>query len=297
MSRLSEQNKAIAFMILSTASFSLMNVFIRDLSADMHTTVIVFFRNFFCIFLLLPFLLQEGLASLRTQHLRSHMLRSAVGIIGMQTWFYCVAILPLNQATALSYTSPLFTTLFAALYLHEKLTRARLLALAIGFIGAMVILRPSPEHFDHRALYVLFATSMWGIAGIMVKTLTKTEPPLRIVFYMSCFMSLLALPPALYHWQWPGTGQLGSLLAIAVASLGAQLCLAHAFKRAEVASLMPYDFGRLIFTSLFAFIAFSELPDPISWIGAIIIVGSAAYLTRRESKRAAKQVPPPVSEG
>lgn len=290
------QLQAIAFMILSTASFSLMNVFIRDLSNEMHTTVIVFFRNFICILLLLPFMLHAGRTMFQTAHLKSHLWRSAIGICGMQSWFYCISVLPLNQATALSYTSPLFTTLFAAFYLKEHLTRARVLALIIGFAGAMVILRPDPAHFDSRALVVLFATSMWAIAGIMVKTLTRTEPPLRIVFYMSIFMSLLALGPAMLHWQWPDVRQSGILFILAVCSLGAQLALAHAFKRAEVASLMPYDFGRLIFTGLFAYIAFSEMPDPISWLGAAIIIGSAAYLTRRESKRATKQVPPPVNE-
>jgi len=291
------QLQAIAFMILSTASFSLMNVFIRELSAEMHTTIIVFFRNFLCIFLLLPFMLRGGIDTFRTKRLRSHVWRALIGIGGMQTWFYCISTLPLNQATALSYTSPLFTTLFAAFYLHEKLTRARIMALVIGFVGAMVILRPDPHHFDERALFVFLATSLWAVAGITVKTLTKTEPPLRIVFYMSVFMSLLALPPASLHWAWPTPHQYLLLLLIALTSLGAQLCLAHAFKRAEVASLTPYDFGRLIFTSIFAWIAFRETPDPVSWIGAAIIVGSAAYLTRRESRRAAREVPPTVTEG
>ena len=281
---LSSHTKAAAFMILSTAAFSLMNVFIRILADEMHTTVIVFLRNFICIFLLLPFVLRGGRAMWQTERLRPHIWRSGVGIIGMQTWFYCVSVLPLNQATALSYTAPLFTTIFAAMYLGEKLTRPRLLALAIGFVGAMIILHPDPAHFDERALVVLFATAMWGIAGIMVKTLTKTEPPLRIVFYMSIFMSLFALPPAVWHWQTPTLAQAGLLLAIALSSLVAQLALTHAFKRAEVASLMPYDFGRLIFTSIFAWIAFSEPSEITSWLGAAIIIASAAYITRRENR-------------
>ncbi len=300
----SPQMKAILFMIASTASFSLMNAFIRLISDDIDTTVIVFWRNFLCIFLLLPFMLRlapaEGKKSgFATTRMRGHIARASIGIIGMETWFHSVSILPLNQATALSYTAPLFTTLFAAVYLREKITKPRLVALVIGFLGAMVILRPNPEHFDVRALWVLFATSMWAVAGMLVKSLTRTEPPVRIVFYMSLFMSMLALPLALFHWQWPSLYMWGVMLLIAGASLGAQLFLTRAYSLAEVSSLMPYDFGRLIFTALYAYILFGETSDATSWLGAAIIIGSAVIITRREARKKATITAknPPQSEG
>lgn len=305
MRKLSPQHKAILFMIASTASFSLMNSFIRLISDDIDTTVIVFWRNFTCIFLLLPFMLHMGkkngstLSAFRTGRIDSHMARAAIGIIGMETWFHSVSILPLNQATALSYTAPLFTTVFAAVYLRERITKPRLIALGIGFLGAMIILRPDPEHFDIRALWVLFATSMWAVAGMLVKSLTRTEPALRIVFYMSVFMSMLAFPLALYHWQWPTLYMCGVMLLIAIASLGAQLFLTRAYSLAEVSSLMPYDFGRLIFTAIYAYILFNESSDLTSWIGASIIIGSAIIITRRENRLKATEAAknPPQSEG
>lgn len=273
--------RAIGFMIASTACFSLMNVFIREVSMQMHTTQIVFLRNFLCIFLLFPFMIYANIG-FKTEHLRAHFWRATVGIIGMETWFYSISILPLNQATALSYTAPLFTTLFAIFYLKERGSIARWLALIIGFIGAMIILHPTPAHFDERALIVLFATSMWAVAGMMVKTLTRTEPALRIVFIMSVFMSLWALPLALYHWHNPSLHLWGLVLVIATASVGAQWCLAKAYSLADVSSLTPYDFGRLIFTSFFAYIAFGETSDINTWIGASIIVASAAFIARYE---------------
>lgn len=289
MKNLSQQHHAILFMVASTAAFSLMNAFIRLVSDDVPTTVLVFWRNFTCIFLLLPFILRMGtasdkLAGFRTDRISSHIARAAVGIIGMETWFHAVSILPLNQATALSYTAPLFTTLFAAFYLKEHITRPRFIALIIGFFGAMIILRPSPEHFDVNALWVLFATSMWAIAGMLVKSLTRTEPAVRIVFFMSIFMSLFAFIPALLHWEWMTLYQCGVLLMIAIASLGAQLFLTRAYSLAEVSSLMPYDFGRLIFTAIYAYILFGETSDATAWIGAAIIIGSAIIITRRENR-------------
>ena len=299
MATLTTQHKAIVFMVASTAAFSLMNAFIRMVSGEIDTTVLVFWRNFMCVFLLLPFMLAMGKGAFKTGRISSHMARAAVGIIGMETWFHSVSILPLNQATALSYTAPLFTTLFAAIYLHEKITRLRMIALIIGFLGAMVILRPDPEHFDVRALWVMFATSMWAVAGMLVKSLTRTEPALRIVFYMSVFMSLLSLPLALFHWQWPDPHQWAIMLLIAIASLGAQVFLARAYALAEVSSLMPYDFGRLIFTAIYAYILFGETSDLTSWIGAAIIIGSAIIITRRENRKKATEAAlnPPQSEG
>lgn len=304
MVKMTMQMRAIGYMIASTASFSLMNSFIRFVSGEIDTTVIVFWRNFMCVFLLLPFMLRMGYAqgnvknAFRTGRISSHLARAAIGLVGMETWFHCVSILPLNQATALSYTAPLFTTLFAALYLHEQITKPRLIALIVGFLGAMVILRPSPEHFDIRALWVMFATSMWAIAGMLVKSLTRTEPAIRIVFYMSAFMSLFSLPVALFHWQWLSVHGWGVLLLIASASLGAQLFLARAYALAEVSSLMPYDFGRLIFTAIYAYILFGETSDLTSWIGAGIIIGAAILTSRSETRRKATMLAsaPPQSE-
>ena len=266
-----------------------MNVFIREVSMHMHTTQIVFLRNFICIFLLLPFMLHAQIG-FKTAHLSAHFWRATIGIIGMETWFYCISILPLNQATALSYTAPLFTTLFAIFYLKERGSTARWLALIIGFIGAMIILHPDLAHFDKRALVVLFATSMWAVAGMMVKTLTRTEPALRIVFIMSVFMSLWALPLALYHWQHPNLHVWELIILIAMASVGAQWCLTKAYSLADVSSLTPYDFGRLIFTSIFAYIAFGETSDYTTWIGAGIIVASAAFIARYEYRHIARNL-------
>lgn len=299
MAALTAQQRAILYMIASTASFSLMNVFINMIARDIDTTVIVFWRNFLCIFLLLPFMLRMGEGAFGTGRLSRHVARASVGIVGMETWFHSVSILPLNQATALSYTAPLFTTLFAAVYLREKITKPRVIALIVGFLGAMVILRPDPDHFDIRALWVMFATSMWAIAGMLVKSLTRTEPPVRIVFYMSVFMSLLAFPLALFHWEWLAPRHWAFMGAIAVASLGAQLGLARAYMLAEVSSLMPYDFGRLLFTALYAYLLFGEVADATSWLGAAIIIGSAVLVTRREARQKATIAAqsPPQSEG
>jgi len=282
--------RGVLFMVASTASFSLMNVFIRMGAEEIPVTMQVFLRNALTVIVLLPLACRQHFALLRTQRLTSHFWRATIGVVGMQAWFYCVSILPLNQATALSFTAPIFTTVVAVLLLNEKADRWRWAGLFLSFVGVFIILQPSGSEFTWQSLLVLFATSMWAVAGVLVKSLTRTESPLRIVFFMSLFMALWSLPPALYHWHWPDPQSWWVLLAMATTAFFAQWLLAKAYKETDVVKLVPFDFGRLIFTAIFAYIAFGETSALHTWLGAAIILGSAVLAVRRDAKSSSAPV-------
>lgn len=275
--------QAIGMMVASTACFSVMNVMIRFASDELHTTEIVFLRNLFSVLLLLPWVMKTGKGALRTDHFWGHFWRATVGTIGMQLWFYCVTSLPLNEATALSFIAPILTTIFAVLFLKERAGWHRWGAIVIGFAGAMVIIRPSPDNMDWNMLVVPCAASMWAIAGLLVKSLTRTELPNRIVFYMAFIMTLWSAPLAMWHWQTPSLHALVAVLGVALASTGAHLCMVRAYARTDVVVLMPFDFCRLLFTAALAWLVFGEVADRWTWAGAAIIVTSAAYIAYRES--------------
>jgi len=275
---------AVAFMVISTASFSTMNVFIRFATDELHTTMIVFLRNIITLIMLLPWACKANFALMRTTRLKSHFWRATVGVIGMQGWFYCIATLPLNHATALSFTAPVFSTLFAVLFLREKADIWHWLAMVLGFVGVLIILRPAGADFTPTSLVVLFTTSIWAMAGMLVKSLTNTESPLRIVFFMVVFMTMWSLPPAFMHWHWPSLPTLGFVCVIAVFAFFAQLFLAKAYSMADVVKLVPYDFMRLIFTAIGAYLAFGETTDIYTWVGAAIIIASALMNARRDAK-------------
>lgn len=277
---------ALCCMVASTAAFSAMNVCIREASGELHTTVIVCLRNALSLAILLPLALRHGVGMLHTKRLGSHFWRATVGSIGMQCWFYSVATLPLNHATALSFTAPLFTSLFAVLILKENASPARWAALLAGFLGTLVILRPDPQDFELNSLVVMFTTSIWAVAGMLVKSLTRTEPPIRIITYMAFFMFLWSLPLAIPHWTMPSTKAWGLMVLIALFSSMAHGALVKAYSLANVVELMPFDFLRLIFTAIFAYVVFHETSDPYTWLGAAIIIGSAVYIARRDAKAA-----------
>lgn len=285
MPAFSRVTSGILLFVASTALFSAMSALIRHVSGVLPSAEIVFLRNGLSLLLLLPLVFFYGLAACRTARLSRHFWRALVGLIGMELWFYSLAILPLNEATALSYVAPIFATLFAVMLLGEKIGPWRVLAVACGFLGALIILRPDPAiGLKPGALVAVSAAMMWALAGIVVKTLTMTDPPWRIVTYMSLFMTVLSAPPALLHWQSFGWELFWPLAGIAVFSTVAQLCMVSAFARAPMVVLAPFDFMRLVFTAILAYLYFGERLDGWTALGAAVIVGASALIAWRERR-------------
>lgn len=277
---------AIGLILISTTAFSAMSAGVRVIGAELDARVIVTLRNFLTLLMVMPWLWRAGLAAIRTERIRDHLWRGAIGGVGMNTWTYALTIMPLTHATALSFTAPLFSTLFAIIFLKEKADLTRWMVLAIGFLGTLIILRPDTQTFDWHALIVIFATTSWAVTGMFVKSLSATEPPMRMVFYMNLFMFLMSLPFALPHWQWPDAHGWTVLVLIAFASLIMHFTMSKAYSLAPVVTLMPFDFTRLVATALFAYLLFGEVSDRASWLGAAIIIASAVYMARRDVRAA-----------
>ncbi|MFZ4541458.1 MAG: DMT family transporter [Rickettsiales bacterium] len=282
--RSNPQLAAIGYILISTTGFSAMSTGVRLVSPELHATLIVTLRNFLTLALMLPWVLKSRGTAIRTERLSEHAWRGCIGAIGMITWTYALTIMPLAHATALSFTAPLFSTLFAILFLKEKADTARWLALILGFTGALIIINPGGDVFDWKALVVIFATSSWAITGMFVKSLSGTEPALRMVFYMNFFMLLIATPFGIAHWEWPSLHAWGVLLLIACCSIIMHFSMARAYSLAPVVTLMPFDFTRLITTALFAYLLFGEGTETRSWLGAAIIILSAIAMARRDVK-------------
>ncbi len=267
------------------AFFSAMNVTIRSMAGEMDPLQMVFFRNLFSFLILLPFALRHGgMDAFKTNRLGLHFMRAAVGLVAMQGWFIALANMPVNTATAISFSAPLFATILAILFLGERIGWMRAIALLVGFTGVLIIINPSAEDaWNSYGGLVLFATAIMAVAGILVKKLTVTEPSWRIVLYMSLFMSLLSFPPALAVWQPPTMDALLTLSFIALLSTIAQMALTQALYHEQIVTLMPFEFLRLIFTAILAWLAFAEPITLRTVIGSAVIVASAAFIAWRES--------------
>ncbi len=277
--------KGISLMLCVGLSFAVMNVLISSMSGHLPPSQMVFLRNLFGVLIMFPIVLAHGWRNVRTQRISRHFWRAFIGILAMETWFVSLTEVPVNEATALSFTSPLFATLFAVLLLNESIGVRRILALAIGFAGVIIILRPDTESFDYHAVLVLFSSAAMALAGVVVKSLSATDPPWRIVTIMACFMSLLSAPLGLWHWQPMSLPDVVTLFFIALTSTLAQLAMASAFRHAPVVLLMPFDFMRLVFTAIFAYIFFGQMIDDTTLLGALVIFTSAVFIAWREAQK------------
>jgi len=276
--------KGILWMIASCLFSALMMAMVRYLCIRFHPFQVVFFRNFFSLILFIPWLYKNGTAGVRTAKLPQYSVRAISGVIAMFMWFYALSRVPLSQATALSFSAPLFTTLAAVILLKEKTTIYRIAALAAGFLGTLIILRPGFSGFNYISLFVLFAAIFWSVSSLLIKSLTRTESPTVIVFYMTAMMTPLSFLPALLHWQTPQITDLLSLLLLGIVSTIFQLSLSRAFAKADLTAILPFDFLRLIFTAIIAYIAFAEIIDGWTIIGGVIILSSTIYVAYKESR-------------
>lgn len=276
--------RGILWMLAATLLFVFMHAAIRNIAGQINAFEIAFFRNLFGLIFLAPVFLRHGVAPLRTRNFRMHFWRAVINLINMVAFYFGLALTPLAEATALNFTAPLFATLLATVFLGETVRIRRTIALAVGFIGAVVILRPGIEAINPGALFVIFAAVLWGGIMIMIKVMARTDSSLTITVWVLILMTVMSFPPALFVWQWPTLEQFGWLTFIAVTGTIGQLMLAQALKEAEATSIMPIDFFRLIWAAVLGYLAFGEVPDVFTWAGGIMIFGSATYIAFREKK-------------
>ena len=278
-----------AFIMTAAAFwFSVMNVFVRLATEEMAALEVAFFRNFFALAFMLPWLARAGFGALRTTRIKLHLLRALFALMTMITWFSALALLPLGEAVALNFTVPLFATAGAALVLGEAVRARRWTATVVGFLGTLIILRPGfAEITPAMALPILAAVSM-ACASLTVKSLSRTERASTIVIYMTLFLTPLSLIPALFVWQWPSLETLGYLIGLGGSGALAHLLLTIAFGKADASAVIPFDYARLPFVAVIAFFLFGEVPDLWTWLGAAVIAASAIYIAHREA-RVAKQ--------
>jgi drug/metabolite transporter (DMT)-like permease len=284
MSRLSPPAQAALLMIVGAASAATMNCVIRVLSAEQHPFEIAFFRNLFGLVVMLLFLVRAGRGALRTRSTGWLVLSSFGHLVAMLSFFVAVAAMPLAELTALSFTKPLFATVGAALVLHEVVRARRWSAVAIGFLGVLIVMRPGTAAVSPYALLVLLSTLAIAAVALLIKHLSDRESATTIVFYQSLLLSLFSLPPALLVWQVPSAGAFALLIAIGALGTVSWMCFTRAFALADASAVMPYEFLKLPIIALLAYLLFAEVPTLWTWLGGAVIFSSTVYIAQREAR-------------
>jgi drug/metabolite transporter (DMT)-like permease len=253
---------------------------VRVVTQELHPAVVVFIRSFFSLVLFLPWVMRSGVAGLHTTKLTVHVLRAALKVAALILFFLAISLLPLAEVTAIGFGMPLFAAAGAVLFLGERVTAGRAAAIACGFAGILVILRPGVAVLSAGAFAAVGSALLLGGVGLMVKYLARYDSPNTIVLLNLALTTLLALPVALLFWSTPSAAALGWLALMGALAALAQFCFTHAMRLADASQLMPVDFLRLPFVAIIAFAVYGEVPDLWVWAGAAVIFASTFGLLR-----------------
>ncbi len=244
---------------------------------------VVFLRVIFALITMLPLLAWRGSDLVHTENGKLYCVRVAIGLTAMSTWFIGLSMVPVGEVTAISFLAPLFATVFAALLLGEIVRMRRWLATLIGFGGALVIIRPGIVDLSLGVWIIIFSAIVMGLSTTFIKRLTNTDDPDKVVFITTVMMTPLTLLPALYVWEWPRPDVWPFLIAFGPVAVLGHVTMARAFAATEASIVMGIDFARLPFAVFYGYMAFGEIIDGWTWIGAAIIFASSVYIARREA--------------
>lgn len=281
--------RGILWVAFSGVLFALLNVFTLIPAQHLNPYVMAFLRYFFGALFLVPFVMRLGVyRSLHTRRLPLHITRGAIHTAGMMLWFVALPLTTLAEITALGFTGPIFVTIGAALFLSEKVRMRRWMAVIVGFIGAMIIIRPGFGDIHLGVICILISTPIFSASNLISKALARTDSSITIVIWQNIVIVICALPVALWFWQTPALVDIfWFLLAGAAGTLG-HICQQRGYQLADITLLQPIGFLSLIWNTMLGYFLFFQKPDVWTFVGAAVIFASALYISHREAVRRAQ---------
>jgi len=282
----------IALVLVATLVFSVMGALVRYLGQSIPLGEIVFARSFFALIPLLAFLAwrHELTTALRVNSLFAHVSRSLTGVAGMFMNFAALALLPLADATAISFAAPIFSVVLAALFLGEVVRIRRWSAVGVGFVGVLVMLSPyvgsGPLDAGATLGALLALAGAFTVAGAMtqVRHLSRTETTGSLVFYFSVMCCLCGLATLPWGWVVPSARELGLMVAMGLLGGIGQILITESYRHASAAVLAPFAYTAMIYSIVIGYVWFSEVPEAIVLVGAVIVIAAGLFVIWRERK-------------
>ncbi len=280
---MSNNTKAIILALVASVSGVTMNVLLKISLDDVNVYTAGFLRFFFGFILVSPFILYYQFQNFKTPNLKIHLTRGILNIPMMLLGFSALKFIPLEQIKAITFVSPIIVVILSVIFLKEKIYLIRIVALIIGLIGVLVILRPGIVSINVGAYMVLCSCSIWSVVVIITKFAARVDSPFTILSYQYTIVTLLSFPIALYFWQSPSIETINYLICAGIAGTIVHLCINTAYKLTDLSVLQPVNFSRLLIASLFGFLIFDEIPDIWTIIGGLIVFFSILIITYRET--------------
>lgn len=281
------------FILLAEFFFASMGAAVKMVTAELPSEMAVFMRNLFGLALMTPLVWRRGLNGLKTGIFHIHLLRSLAGVSAMYCFFYALAHLQLADGMLLKMTSPLFMPLIALLWLGEALRRRTLVALAIGFLGVVLVLNPQGE-FNAIALIGLLGGVLASLAKVSLRRLGRSEPSLRVVFYFALLSTLISILPMFWHWQTPDLTQWGLFALVGLMGTLGQLFLTRGYAIASAAAVSPFTYASVLFGALYGYLFWDEMISLQFVVGTALIALAGGLALRRGRRVGEALVSDPV---
>ncbi|MCB1749885.1 MAG: EamA family transporter [Gammaproteobacteria bacterium] len=252
----------------------------RHLAPDLAVFEIAFLRNAFAALFMVPWFLRVGFDAMHTTRFPRHLLRGAVSAVNVSLLFAAVARIPIADMAAINFLQPVIGAAIAGLLLGEIIDRRRWAAIALGLVGALVMIRPGFTVLNAGILFALGSAAAGAVVAILIKTLVRTEPPDAIAAWLFVTQSTLLLLPTVAVWRWPRPEQWALFAVMGVMSVILQRTYNRGLAAADVSIAVPFNFTRLIWAALLGWLVFGEFPDAWTWAGGSLIFAASLWLTR-----------------
>ncbi|MDA9751188.1 DMT family transporter [bacterium] len=273
---------AIFLIIISIIFGTLMGTFIKLAQEELNVFTTGFLRFFFGFLIITPYILKTKFEVFSTKNLKIHILRSALNLPAMLLGFAALAMLPLEKMTAIHFIVPIIVTILAVIFLKEKIYLYRSIALVMGFLGMLIILRPGIIDISIGIYMALISSLIWSVVIILTKKVSKDDSAITILSHQYVYMSLFSFPLVIYFWDKPSLKTIIFILCAAMSGTILHIALNHAYKLVDVTMTQPYSFLGLVVSSIIGYFVFSDKPDFYTWLGASVIFCGVLLISYRE---------------
>ena len=281
---LNNNHFAIFLIIISIIFGTLMGTFIKLAQEELNVFTTGFLRFFFGFLIITPYILKTKFEVFSTKNLKIHILRSALNLPAMLLGFAALAMLPLEKMTAIHFIVPIIVTILAVIFLKEKIYLYRSIALVMGFLGMLIILRPGIIDISIGIYMALISSLIWSVVIILTKKVSKDDSAITILSHQYVYMSLFSFPLVIYFWDQPSLKTIIFILCAAISGTILHIALNHAYKLVDVTMTQPYSFLGLVVSSIIGYFVFSDKPDFYTWLGASVIFCGVLLISYRELK-------------
>ncbi|MGB7287083.1 MAG: DMT family transporter [Salaquimonas sp.] len=294
---LGDNLKGALILMLAAGLFSIMIVIIKLLGSHLHVTQILLVRQIVMTLIVAPAVLKGFPGVLRTHQPGLQLTRICFALGAMLMGFSAVIHLPLADATALGFAKSFFVTIFAVALLKETVGARRWGAVAVGFIGVMIMLKPGTDAFSIYGLMAVAGAACAGLVMVIIRFMSRTDSPTTILTWQAIGVGLAIAIPGIWYWKPPTLNEWFLLISMGGLSYIAQMANIYAYKFGEASVLASLDYVRLLYATILGYLIFETLPGIATWIGAAIIVTASIYTVWREAKKKQTLVRSPAGRG